>query len=137
MSNLTDFIGGGDVPQWVSGKTYSVGLAVRSPTNQHIYVRIVTGAGTVDPASDATNWKPDQFTVIKSIQRGVITTATVTVSAVNTSRSKLNFLGIYQGDGSGFNTAGHIALTNATTITKTSPGGLAYSVVSWELIEYY
>ncbi len=137
MSNLTDFIGGGDVPQWVLGKTYSAGIAVRSPTNQCIYVRTVTGAGTVDPASDTTNWKPDQFTVIKSIQRGVISAGTVTVSAVNTSKSVLNNLGAYAANVSTnpYDFVGHIVLTNATTITKTSMYGSMS--ISWELVEFY
>ncbi len=43
-------------PMWVSGTTYALGAAVWSPANRLIYRRIVAGAGTTDPSSDATNW---------------------------------------------------------------------------------
>ena len=42
--------------KWVSGTTYALGAAVWSPVDRTIYRRIVAGAGTTDPSSDATNW---------------------------------------------------------------------------------
>lgn len=82
---------------------------------------------------------------IKAIQRGVIsiavsgTSATATITAVDTAKSELRFLG-----GSGYDASGTIAtvprivLTNATTVTATvinaNPSiGLS---ASWELTEY-
>ncbi len=41
---------------WVSGTTYAAGDVVNSPLNDQHYVRLVAGAGTVDPSLDATNW---------------------------------------------------------------------------------
>lgn len=78
---------------------------------------------------------------IKSIQRGTITAttagATATISAVNTYKTELRFLG-----GSGVDTTGtsyaivpRIVLTNSTTITATVPNNVA--VASWELTEFY
>ena len=41
---------------WVSGTTYAIGDVRRSPANGRPYRRLTAGAGTTDPASDATNW---------------------------------------------------------------------------------
>jgi hypothetical protein len=84
---------------------------------------------------------------IKSIQRGTIsitspnTTATATVTSVNTAKSLLTYLGqtgYYGGTGVDGISNVRIALTNSTTITATTftipnAGGLA---VSYELVEY-
>lgn len=83
---------------------------------------------------------------IKSIQRGVITitsgntTATATITAVDTSKTELRFLGGSGTDGAGaVSNIPRVALTNSTTITATT--GFATSgsgsFVSWELTEYY
>lgn len=42
---------------WVSGTTYAVGAKVWSLINGRVHVRRVAGAGTTDPANDATNWE--------------------------------------------------------------------------------
>jgi len=42
---------------WISGTTYTVGSVRWSPTNFLRYARKTDGGGTVDPASDPTNWK--------------------------------------------------------------------------------
>ena len=55
MSNLSQFAAGGDPQYWVSGTTYALGKTVRSPIDHQRYVRVVAGAGTTDPANDATN----------------------------------------------------------------------------------
>lgn len=89
---------------------------------------------------------------IKSIQRGVIsaqsTPTTVTISAVDTSKSILYFLGNTSGLGvlslGYFTVLSRIQLTNSTTITCTGspivPGTLSssttYGTVSWQLVEY-
>ena len=91
---------------------------------------------------------------IKSVQRGVITlnqltaTNSATISAVNTSKSFVNFLGqgndyIYSGldpwlYGSHF---GRLALTNSTTVTATrdmySERCVGTLTISYEVIEFY
>ena len=94
---------------------------------------------------------------IKSIQRGVIsaqsTPTTVTISAVDTSKSILYFLGNTSGVGLNvlgigfFAVLSRIELTNSTTITCTGspifPGNpsswsssTTYGTVSWQLVEY-
>lgn len=42
--------------KWVSGQTYTEGVSVWSPVNYLAYRRKATGAGTVDPSIDTTNW---------------------------------------------------------------------------------
>lgn len=98
-------------------------------------------------------------TGIKSIQRGVInlgtsaTSATATITSVNTSKAMVNFLGAssegvlgefyYDGSLRGrYSENGHhfvrVALTNATTVTVTrAQANGATAVVSYEVIEYY
>lgn len=46
----------GNAAMWVSGTTYSAGVAVWSPANGRIYRRKTIGAGTTDPSADPTNW---------------------------------------------------------------------------------
>lgn len=46
------------VTKWVSGTSYAAGAVVWSPANYHTYRRKSAGAGTTDPASDRTNWRP-------------------------------------------------------------------------------
>ena len=102
-------------------------------------------------------------TGIKSIQRGVInlgtsaTSATATITSVNTSKAMVNFLGASSAGVLGeFNSSyfdgyylrgrysknGHhfvrVALTNATTVTVTrAEANGATAVVSYEVIEFY
>lgn len=152
MSTFSSIFGGGSIDYWVSGTTYVKGKTVRSPANHQLYVRIVAGAGTTDPASDSTNWRADGKTAIKSIQRGVITisggagtnTATATIASVNTEKTELRLLGSYAGGYSDntfdISTSAYFVLTNSTTITATRRNNTPYSVahyLSWELTEYY
>ena len=77
---------------------------------------------------------------IKSIQRGVTNLATgngtQAVTAVNTAKTVLNFLGCSGAAGA----YGSASLTNSTTISfayvtgANAPGTISYS---WELIEYF
>jgi len=64
---------------------------------------------------------------IKSIQRGVIT-----ISAVNTSKTELRFLGASNSS----TPLAYIELTNSTTITATRGGFNQTNIVSWELTEW-
>lgn len=135
MSNLSTFLGGG-ISLWVSGATYSVNDVVRSPSNYMTYVRIVGGAGATDPSSDSTNWRQVGGMVIKSIQRGVISAATATITSVNTAKTELRLLGQTAGTSANYDNVSRIVLTNSTTITKASDQGLGQGL-SWELTEYY
>jgi len=145
MSNLSQFAAGGDPQYWVSGTTYALGKTVRSPTDHQRYVRVVAGAGTTDPANDATNWRPDGGRAIKSIQRGVVTfttneiSKTVTVSAVNTAKTELRWLGgMSIENGSVLAIGSRVTLTNATTITVSFNSAVnGTPSVSWELTEYF
>jgi len=98
-------------------------------------------------------------TGIKSIQRGVInlgtsaTSATATITSVNTSKAMVNFLGSSSAGALGefreggnlkglYSKNGHhfvrVALTNATTVTVTrAQANNATTVVSYEVIEFY
>lgn len=145
MANLSDFISGSDPQYWVSGTTYALGKTVRSPSDHQRYVRVVAGAGTTDPANDATNWRPDGGRPIKSIQRGVATvnstggTGNITISAVNTAKTEVRFLGakpIYGPGDSNYN-AGAVELLNSTTIRLLANVSSNSTPISWELTEYY
>ncbi|MGQ3051109.1 MAG: hypothetical protein ACT6S0_04935 [Roseateles sp.] len=43
---------------WVSGTTYAVDDARKSPIDHRVYSRLTNGAGTTDPSADPTNWEP-------------------------------------------------------------------------------
>lgn len=144
MSSLSQFFGGG--PQvWVSGTTYTIGTVLLSPAdNYQQYVRITNGAGTTDPASDATNYRPFGARAIKSIQRGVISmssasSASATVTAVNPSRAELTLLGVTTTD----NTVSQdrwlcrLELTNSTTVSAVKIPAVGTYNVAWQLVEYY
>ena len=78
---------------------------------------------------------------VKSVQRGVVnlgnsTSATATVSAVNMSKSRLQFLGVVASTSSATAQAVKVELTNATTITATRFSGSGACTVGWELIEF-
>ena len=133
MSNLSQFAAGGDPQYWVSGTTYALGKTVRSPADHQRYVRVVAGAGTTDPANDATNWRPDGGRPIKSIQRGVHSGgSSITISAVNPAKSiLLASTSVYDYTGTWMAPSAH--LSNSTTITlSTSTNSLA-----WQVIEYH
>ena len=82
---------------------------------------------------------------IKSIQAGTISIAganvtnTATVTAVDTTKAVLTFLG-YSMDVANPECSVRIALTNSTTITATrssTGGGTTTSIVGYFLTEYY
>lgn len=50
-------VAGSNAPAWVSGTTYAVGDVRFSPSTFYTYRRKTAGAGTTDPAGDATNWQ--------------------------------------------------------------------------------
>lgn len=84
-------------------------------------------------------------TTIKSIQRGTITltsgntSATATVTAVDTTKAELQMLGANGSSNSSLNDEQicRIALTNSTTITATSHAAASNDVrVAWELTEW-
>ena len=150
MSNLSQFAAGGDPQYWVSGTTYALGKTVRSPIDHQRYVRVVAGAGTTDPANDATNWRPDGARPIRSIQRGSLSISSsnsttgvvpITISPVNPAKTEVRFLGgsgYYSGNPSTSQLA-YLTLTNSTTLTATASSPvISYTVqIAWEITEYY
>lgn len=141
MSTLSQFANS-DPIYWVSGTTYARGRVVRSPSDEQTYVRIVAGAGTTDPSSDTTNWRPDVARAIKSIQRGTVSASSgagtaVTITAVNTAKTELRQLGGGSMNGAGQPVFGRISLTNSTTITAIASDATASPPTSWELTEFY
>lgn len=130
--------GSSRIPNWVSGGSYVIGDQVVSPAVLLPYVRRTNGGGVTDPSADATNWQPFAQT-IKLIQRGVIsvpsgsTTATATITAVDTSKSILSNLGRHIDISRG----GSLTLTNSTTITATCTTGSSNTTISYQLVEYY
>lgn len=144
MANLSEFMA--EAPVWVSGRTYAVGQVVRDPADWYFrYVRVAGGAGTTNPINDPGSWRPDGGRPIKSIQRGTITipdytasSASVTISAVNTSKAELRYLGGFGQTNDGTTIGLRIALVNSTTIQANYSAGFGYyGTVSWELTEYY
>lgn len=136
MSDASVLFGGGAAPLWVSGTTYAQGRVTISPTDWQTYVRKVAGAGSTDPASDATNWMPCGGRAIKSTQRGSISGAgTSTISAVNTAKTQLRWHGGAATATGAFADVPRLALTSSTTITSTGGGNSAS--VNWELTEWY
>lgn len=131
----------GSPDMWAASTYYKQGTQAVSPSDFNVYIRKTNGAGSVDPASDATNWQP-MPTGIKSIQRGIITTAigtsaTATISAVNTAKAELRWLGGLRPDGSGTTmNLPTLTLTNSTTVTASwwVSGGM---YAGWELTERY
>ena len=84
------------------------------------------------------------FGGIKSIQRGTIpitgVSTTATISAVDTSKSELRYLGsTYDGGGSPTINQSYVnlVLTNSTTLTATKTAVAGAGTVSWELTERY
>lgn len=56
LANAQNAAASNNAPKWVSGTTYTAGQIAWSPVNGRIYKRLITGAGTIDPSADATNW---------------------------------------------------------------------------------
>lgn len=75
--------------------------------------------------------------VIKSVQRGLVSVGTATITAVNTAKSNLTSLGFTNDINGDLRCLPMIVLTNGTTITKTFDGGdgsvpvVGYQVVEW------
>ncbi|WP_290906236.1 hypothetical protein [Aquabacterium sp.] len=144
MTTSLSTVLGGNPPLWVSGRTYGQWQIVRSPADYQLYVRITAaGSGATDPSADAVNYLPAGGRAPKSNQRGTITiasgaaSATATVTAVVTGKSRLRRLG-YTFNGAGDQqVVPRLALTNTTTITATRNGTTGDTVVSWELTEYF
>ena len=102
---------------------------------------------TTDSIADRLDAKvSSRMGSIKSIQRGTISlsstvaSAIATITAVDTAKALLTYLGTRAGAGSGNGGAEWavtLALTNATTITaqRDGPNGIAI-VVSYQVVEF-
>lgn len=82
---------------------------------------------------------------VKSIQRGTIALSavasnTATISAVNTAKAEVRYLGIrHTANRTADSTQwfAHLVLTNSTTITATSTSATTALEVSFEVTEHY
>lgn len=75
--------------------------------------------------------------VIKSIQRGTVTSAgEVTISTINPSKSVLTLLGFTYG-GSSVSSVNLSGLTSGNFIVKFQSAGSPGFTVSWQVVEYY
>jgi hypothetical protein len=95
---------------WVSGTTYAIGDARYSAVTGQTYRRLTAGAGTIDPSTDTTNWKP----ILLDVQTNL-----------PTIRPSLNldFANIQIVDP-------RITFTRASTATRVNKKGLIESVAS-------
>lgn len=80
--------------------------------------------------------------VIKGIQRGTITslastTATATITAVNTAKSVLIHMGNHGTASTPEHSLFSLALTNSTTVTATKGATGVTATVGFEVVEYY
>lgn len=107
---------------------------VRSPANGLTYERITAaGSSATDPSVDPTNYALVGPTKLKSLQRGVVTvnagslTGTATISAVNTAKARLRFLGGGASVAWGNNTTYgcRLSLGGSTSVVLELPGTLA------------
>lgn len=74
--------------------------------------------------------------VIKSVQRGTVTT-TAAITAVNTAKSELDYLGNTTTVASADTSSGaYLALTNSTTVTLT-PGLSLGQVAGYQVVEWF
>lgn len=77
---------------------------------------------------------------LKSIQRGTISmvgtsNGTATITAVDTAKTELRLLGVY--NTTTISDLTQAVLTNSTTVTVTRGTTSGTSVASWEVTEYY
>jgi len=79
---------------WVSGTTYTIGQQVWSPTTFQNFRRRTSGAGTTDPASDATNWEPLSI----SSTNGITLNNTVTYKGRLSGGTPTNLLSVSSTD---------------------------------------
>lgn len=120
-----------------------------------LHLGLKTDAADINGSANAKLRAVYNKSVIKSIQRGVISLSTsensktATISAVNTSKAMVNFLGAatsstHYGPSEGVDYAytGHhfvrLTLTNGTTVTANRHENNGRGVdVNYEVIEYY
>ncbi len=94
--------------------------------------------------STLTQFLPQQGSVIKSVQRGVISigsasqTASATISSVTTGKSSVNFLGSIgtaTTDPASSNMV-RIELVSSTSVEATRNNTIGTATVSYEVVEY-
>lgn len=111
-------------------------LALTNATTITATVQTDPGANSTVVSYEILEYWPG---VIKSVQRGTIVgpTTTATITAVNTAKSELNFLGYTQTAVDGImQYQPRITLTNATTITATVIAD-ATTTPAYEVTEYF
>jgi hypothetical protein len=120
--------------QWVSGTTYAVGNLVYNAGAT--YARIVAGAGTTAPASDAVNWLV-QAAFGASDTRNAITTAPYTVlTLANSQIITPTYDGVARVSLSGFYSIFNCVFDkpNSTLVAQTVSGGSTNSVDYFQYI---
>ena len=80
-----------NVSKWVGGTNYTAGENTWSPASFLTYRRKVTGAGTVDPSLDTTNWEP----VVPAGLTGEIGAASFLPSHITSSTYTMPNGGVY------------------------------------------
>lgn len=80
--------------------------------------------------------------VLKSVQRGTVVTGTpATITAVNTAKSMLSYLGCVGATSTGGEWGswqGYLVLTNSTTVTATEGGGnTTHITAGYQVAEFY
>lgn len=140
MPTALSTLAGGQIPLWVSGATYKQYLSVvRSPTDQQLYLRRTNGAGTVDPATDTTNWMPEGPRARKSLQRVYVgyyyPSGTATIAAVNPDKCLVTHIGAVTSNYQAFE-SGLITLT-ATSVTVARGANVSGSLTTGVQIEEF
>lgn len=122
----------------VDGTKYFARLALTNATTVTATVNASPGADSCTVGFEVTEYAPG---VLRSVQRGTISctggSATATISAVNTSKSELSFLGFSDTDTSNNNgVVPRLAFTNATTVTASNVVA-AQATVAYEVAEFF
>lgn len=100
-----------------------------------ITCNVNTGGGGVVVSFEVTEYMPG---VVKSVQRATVgAQTTATITAVNTAKSELDWLGSTTTSATtGDQAVSSLVLTNGTTVTSTGGGGLTVTN-SFQVIEFY
>lgn len=149
MSALTDFYlsANRQLPlRWVSGTSYGIDADVWSAVDGRMYRRIVAGAGTTDPSSDATNWKPIIAGGVKvqrgtsSMTGGTAAAVTAAITAVaSTAKCQLRIVSVVTNAGAGnldFSTQVAISFDSVSQIRMTRLTTTNPVDVQWEVTEF-
>ncbi len=121
----------------LTGPQGLVRIALTNSTTITANVVTSPGADTASVSFELIEYQPG---VIKSVQRGTITdpTTTATITAVNTVKTELDYLGNTTANTAGIFTTQftRLVLTNATTVTASS-GANDGQVTGFQVVEWF